>query len=137
MTPPTPHECTCPNSAFDERCHPLINDPFGGLGCNFCGHQTCRICGVDGYPDCPGVPPTEEAVTDVPVTPEPEYECDECAGTKYDWRCGSGQDPFGGLGCNHCGLQRCRICDENPDTPYISCSQIPDRKCLNVSPHFA
>ena len=37
-----------------------------------------------------------------------------------------GQDPFGGLGCAHCGLTHCRICDEDDDSPYISCSLIPD-----------
>ena len=35
-------------------------------------------------------------------------------------------DPHGGLGCNHCGLPKCRLCNDNPDSPYISCSEIPD-----------
>ena len=49
-TLPEAHDCPCNDSAFDARCHPAVADPYGGLGCSFCGHQTCRICGVGIYP---------------------------------------------------------------------------------------
>ena len=54
--------------------------------------------------------------------------CDECGGTKYDDRCWNSDkhDPHGGLGCNGCGKPKCRFCDENPDSHWISCSTIPD-----------
>ena len=45
-----------------------------------------------------------------------------------------GQDPFGGLGCAHCGLTHCRICDEDDDSPYISCSLIPDPEGNSTQP---
>ena len=61
-----------------------------------------------------------------------DYDCDSCGGTKYDYRCAdSGEpDPHGGLGCRHCGLPRCRICQKeyNENSPYIMCTDIPDER---------
>ena len=87
-------------------------------GCNHCGLPKCRLCDEDPnspYVSCneiggnPTPPPTTPPGGDNHVGDE----CFElCWGTKFDYRCGTSDDPYGGLGCNHCGLKNCRLCDE-------------------------
>ena len=52
-----PSDCkNCKDANYDVRCEHPESDPEGGLGCNACGHQECRICGVTRdeikYPAC-------------------------------------------------------------------------------------
>merc|ERR1711862_327353 len=54
--PPGPLMDTCcpgTESFIDTRCYDPTTDPYGGLGCNGCGIQACRICGGDIYIPCP------------------------------------------------------------------------------------
>jgi len=49
---PNPDGCCGANSATADACNDPGSDPYGGLGCNACNIQNCRICGVDIYPPC-------------------------------------------------------------------------------------
>ena len=48
-----------------------------------------------------GTTTTVITTTTTRAPPPPEYSCDDCGGSKYDFRCWEGDidDPFGGLGC--------------------------------------
>lgn len=82
-----------------------------------------------------GTTTTVITTTTTRAPPPPEYSCDDCGGSKYDFRCWEGDidDPFGGLGCNLCGLPKCRACYDGEDgtkpdnNPYVYCFQIPDQ----------
>ena len=37
---------------LDDYCNDPGSDLYNGLGCNACGIQNCRVCGIDGYIDC-------------------------------------------------------------------------------------
>merc|ERR1712172_251549 len=52
---PMPGQSCCPGteSFMDPLCNDPPTDPYGGLGCNACGIQECRICGGDVYISCP------------------------------------------------------------------------------------
>merc|ERR1712098_200664 len=50
--PPNPDGCCGPNSAYADACNDPGSDAYGGLGCNACNIQNCRICGIDLYPPC-------------------------------------------------------------------------------------
>merc|ERR1712142_276365 len=50
--PPNPDGCCGPNSAYADACNDPGSDAYGGLGCNACNIQNCRICGIDIYPPC-------------------------------------------------------------------------------------
>ena len=99
---------------FEKIIHLIILEQ----GCNHCGLPKCRICDED--PNSPYVSCNEIGgnPTPPPTTPPGDDnhvgdECFElCWGTKFDYRCGTSDDPHGGLGCNHCGLKNCRLCDE-------------------------
>ena len=49
---PNPDGCCGANSATADACNDPGSDPYGGLGCNACNIQNCRVCGVDIYPPC-------------------------------------------------------------------------------------
>ena len=67
---------------------------------------------------------TSTTLTD--VDPDP---CKGCG--SYDFRCGSAQDPHGGLGCNACERPKCRICKSDDETSHwINCSTIPTQRKL-------
>ena len=44
--------CCGDKSFTDARCNDVPNDPYGGLGCNGCGIQDCRLCGEGPYIPC-------------------------------------------------------------------------------------
>jgi len=45
-------QCCGSRSFTDARCNDVPNDPYGGLGCNGCGIQDCRLCGEGPYIPC-------------------------------------------------------------------------------------
>jgi len=51
--PPGPGCCPGTESFTDPLCNDPTTDPHGGLGCDACGIQDCRICGGDIYIPCP------------------------------------------------------------------------------------
>jgi len=112
---------------YDWRCW-TDSDPFGGLGCNLCGKPQCRLCDEDPNTDfisCSAIPTKTTAKTTTTTTTITTTAADPCNGCgTYDWRCWTDSDPHGGLGCNLCGKPKCRLCDENPDTDFISCNEI-------------
>ena len=108
--------CPCPDAEWDPECADTGTDQHGGLGCNGCGVQQCRICGHSIYPDClTGTtinPPTTltQGTNTQSTTTGVVVDCPCIPDAKYDPRCGTSNDPHGGLGCNACGISKCRIC---------------------------
>ena len=49
-------------------------------------------------------------------------DCPCSSKAKFDQRCGTSSDPHGGLGCNMCGIPKCRACgfEIYPDCPTTS-----------------
>ena len=89
-------------------------DPHSGLGCNVCNIQSCRICGIDGYPPC-GAATTSQIVSTTEAVTTTTAEAADCSchpSAQPDERClDPHTDPHTGLGCNVCNVQICRICD--------------------------
>merc|ERR1712045_358141 len=50
--PTDSNRCCGDDSVVDDYCNDPSTDPYDGLGCNACGIQNCRVCGVAGYIDC-------------------------------------------------------------------------------------
>ena len=105
-----PAECSChPNAERDNLCLNPHTDPHSGLGCNVCNIQSCRICGIDGYPDCAQTTTTATTTTESTTTPSPDCACHPNA-ERDDLCLNPHTDPHSGLGCNVCNIQSCRIC---------------------------
>jgi hypothetical protein len=70
---------------------------------------------------------TTARTTSSETTISPEERCAECDG-KYDNRCWDALlDPTGGIGCNLCGISKCRFCHNHDEKKeeVLFCSEIP------------
>ena len=102
---------SCRVSAAESRLFVSQNGIARGAQRGDCTEQFWQLAVDVGFT-------TTTTTTTTATTPE-WHECPCSNDAHFDTRCISGADPFGGLGCNMCGLPACRICGVGiyPDCP--------------------